>query len=382
MPPTFKHLSARAVFLWCSLLLCCAFFAAGATAALAATESGIRANIKKEEEKAKARESSLKRLTEQEKTADKTLADAEREILALEKQLAAHRKKLSGLATASESVQKDYNRLLAEQQKTEMAMREMLYTLWGAYTLRSSVSGRDLENWPEIDREYYWTAELVRALELYRERLAAQEAELTEVIGQRDAIGRDIAGQMEAVEREKSKLLAERLKYEQRLSGIRKERKSAEAELAATLRIIQDLNFDLQNTRQAAVSIDKAKGQLPWPVKGRVAQKYSPGANPPVRGLGFSSVDKADVRAVHTGKVMFRDTMRGLGLVVVIQHGNDYFSVYAFLSESVVSLGQNVNRGQVIGKCGYYPAIKGSGLYFELRHHQSTLNPGVWLTKS
>lgn len=370
---------SRFILIFCSLFLCCAFFASPLRAA---SESSLRADIRKEEEKAKAREGSLKRLTEQEKALNKDLAELEKRILALEKDLAGYRKNLSGLATAGESAQKEYDRILAEQKRTEAAMREMLFTFWGLYTRRASIGGRDLENWPALDREYHWTADLMRAIELYRERLKEQEAELAEVIGQRDSIGREITSQMAAVDRDKAQLLADRIKYEQRLAGLRKERQGAEADLADTLKLIQDLNFDLQNLRQAAVAIDKAKGSLPWPVQGKVAQKYSPSANPPVRGLGFSAKAGADVRAVHSGKVMFRDTMRGLGLVVVVQHGQEYFSVYAFLSESPVSLGQNVNRGQAIGKCGYYPAIKGEGLYFELRHHQTALNPTIWLAKS
>lgn len=376
MPQSFKYFPA----IIAAVLM--AFCLVSAGVALAATESSIKSDLKKEEEKAKARQASLKRLTDQEKELDKTLAVAEKDILALEKKLAEHRKKLSSLASAGEATQKKYEQLLAEQKKTELAMREMLYTFWGIYTRRVSVGGRDLENWPALDREYYWTSDLMRAIELYRERLSAQEAELGVVIGERDTIGRDIAAQMAMIDQEKAKLLKDRIKYEQRLAGIRKDRQGAQAELNATLRLIEDLNFDLKNIKQASLSIDKSKGQLPWPTKGSIAQKYSvKGANP-VRGVGFATTDGADVRSVHSGKVMFRDTMRGLGLVVVVQHGQDYFSVYAFLSDSSVSLGQTLNRGQVIGRCGYYPAIKGNGLYFELRHHQNALNPEVWLVKS
>lgn len=348
----------------------------------AATANSIKADLKKEEEKAKARQSSLKRLTEQEKEANKSLAATEKEILALEKKLAEHRRKLSGLATAGAEVQKKYEALRAEQKKTELAMRELLYTFWGIYTHRESVGGRDLENWPALDREYYWTADLMRAIEKYREELAAQEAEIAVVVEEREVISRDVSSQMAVIDQEKARMLKERIKYEQRLAAIRKDRQGAEAELNATLKLIEDLNFDLKNIQQTSLPINQSKGKLPWPAKGRIAQKYSPNAANPVRGVGFATAEAADVRAVHSGKVMFRDTMRGLGLVVVVQHGQEYFSVYAFLSDSSVSLGQTVNRGQAIGKCGYYPAIKGNGLYFELRHHQNALNPEQWLVKS
>ncbi len=342
----------------------------------------MRDSIKQEEAKAKARQDSLKRLTVEEKELDSTLAASEKSILALEKSLAEQRKQLAGLAAAGESTQRDYDKLLKEQQKTERALAELLSTMWSLHTRRASIGGRDLENWPAIDREYYWTADLLRAIDGYQEELRKQELAVSEVLSRRDAIGQDVAEQMQRLDQQKAKLLGERIKYEQRLAMVRKQRQTAESELNDTLKLIADLNFDLKSARQANVAIDKAKGQLPWPTTGKIAQKFSPSSNPPVRGLGFATSGGADVRAVHGGKVMFRDTMRGLGLVVVVQHGQDYFSIYAFLSDCAVSLGQNVNRGQTLGRCGYYPSINGDGLYFELRHHQNAVNPESWLVKS
>lgn len=354
----------------------------GTSWALAATESSLRNTIKQEEAKAKNRRDSLKLLTDEEKTLNLDLAASEKSILELEKKLAEQRSQLSGLASASEAVQKDYDKLQGEQQKTERALSELLSTLWGVYTRRASIGGRNLESWPSIDREYYWTADLLKAIGKYQDELQAQERELAEIIGKRDTIGQEINLQMSGIEQQKTQLLQERIKHEQRLASVRKQRQSAESELQDTLRLIEDLNFDLKNLRQEQVSIDKAKGKLPWPTNGKIVQKFRPSGNNPIRGVGFATSGMADVRAVHAGKVMFRDTMRGLGLVVVLQHGQDYFSIYAFLSDSAVSLGQNVNRGQTLGRCGYYPAIQGNGLYFELRHHQQALNPESWLAKS
>ncbi|MDL2285772.1 peptidoglycan DD-metalloendopeptidase family protein [Desulfovibrio sp. OttesenSCG-928-F07] len=354
---------------------------AGASTLFAASESSLRDTIKQEEAKAAARKESLKRLTGEEKQLDKKLGEAESAILALEKQLAEHRKQLSTLASASENVQKEYNRVLKEQQKVQTALSELLATVWNLHSRREGVGGRDLENWPEIDREYYWTADILKAVDAYQAELEQKEQELTAVIGKRDAIGEEVAVQMQAVDKQKAALLAERIKYEQRLNAVRKQKQSAESELKNTLKLIEDLNFDLKNARQADLAIDKAKGTLPWPTNGKIAQKFNPAAKPPVRGLGFATASGADVRAVHGGKVMFRDTMLGLGLVVVVQHGKDYFSIYAFLSDCAVSLGQNVNRGQTVGRSGYYPAINSNGLYFELRHHQNAINPESWFKK-
>jgi septal ring factor EnvC (AmiA/AmiB activator) len=148
-------------------------------------------------------------------------------------------------------------------------------------------------------------------------------------------------------------------------------------ELDAAVSLIANLNFNLQSARLASAEIDRSKGSLLWPAKGSIVQHFKP----PVQGIGIATVKGAPVYAVHAGKVMYNDTMRGLGQVVVVQHGEAYFTVYAFLSESAVKRGQDVSGGQNIGKAGYYPVLKSSGVYFELRHHQKTVDPEPWLSR-
>jgi septal ring factor EnvC (AmiA/AmiB activator) len=85
------------------------------------------------------------------------------------------------------------------------------------------------------------------------------------------------------------------------------------------------------------------------------------------------------VRAVSWGKVVYDDQLRGFGRVIIVFHGKDYYSLYAFLSQSRVKVGQKIEKGEIIGQCGYYPRIKGTGLYFELRFRQKAINPLLWL---
>lgn len=371
---------ARLIFLLFTALL----LAVSSRAASAAEDraSSLREALKIEESKAVSRQSGLKRLTEEEKRLDASLATAEASILALEKGLEESRGRLSGLAADGESAQKDHDRLLMEQQKTENALRELLTTLWSLHIRRAGVGGRDMELWPVIDREYYWTTELLKSIEAYQATLRARELEIAVVTEKRGAIGVEVAGQMALADREKTRLLAERLKYEQRLAEVRRQRKTAETELRDALRLIDELNFDLRGLRDASASLESVKGRLPWPTAGRIARKFNPSAPPPASGLGFATDGKSEVRAIHDGKVMFSDTMRGMGLVVVVRHGEEYYSVYAFLSDRSVSPGQDVSKGQTLGRSGYFPDLRGSGLYFEIRRRQAALNPEPWLEKT
>lgn len=363
----------------CLALLFLGCVALPAQAAQPASEKEIKARIKLEEDKAKARRESLSRLTQQERGLNAELAAVEESVLALERELAAQRDKLLGLARSGSETEAQYEKLLQEKTRSEAAMREVLRTTWEVHNRKQSAGSPQLEEWPAMDRDYQWSASLFAALEEHRARIAEQERMLGELSGRRIMIGRDIAESMEAVEQEKAKILAERLKYERRLAELRKQRQGAQAELDATVKLISSLNFDLKSLQAGAMQIDKAKGRLLWPAAGKLEIKYRPSARPPVQGIGLATAAGAPVRAAHGGKVMYNDTMRGLGRVVVLQHGDAYFTVYAFLSESSVRQGDPVARGQELGKAGYYPALKDNGVYFELRHHQSTLNPEPWL---
>ena len=81
------------------------------------------------------------------------------------------------------------------------------------------------------------------------------------------------------------------------------------------------------------------------------------------------------------GKVVHNDVLRGFGTVLILQHGDDYYSLYAFLGNSPLQVGQDVAGRQQLGTVGYYPAIRGPGLYFELRFKQKAINPEQWLSR-
>jgi septal ring factor EnvC (AmiA/AmiB activator) len=339
------------------------------------SEKEILANLKTEESRANTRKSTLSRLTQDERKTYSALAVTENNIVQIEKNMAEQRDKLVLLAKSGAETQAEYEKIYAERNKSEIAMREVLRTVWELHSRKQSVGGRTLDEWPVVDREYRWSSEIFASIDKYHGRITTQEEVLKEVSGRRAGLGRTITENLEKFEHEKARVLADRVKYEQNLAQIRKTKHDIQEELDATVQLIANLNFNLQTARSASAGIDRSKGSLIWPANGTIALQFKP----PRKGIGIATVSGAPVKAVHAGRVMFNDIMRGLGQVVVVQHGDAYFTVYAHLSESAVKQGQMVNRGQNIGKAGYYPDIKSSGVYFELRYHQKTVDPEPWL---
>ena len=342
--------------------------------------SQLEKDLAKEQERATQRRTSLKRLTEQERRLNADLAAAEARILELETSLENQRKRLGELSKDDDGARQDYEALLQEQAQTERAQTEALRLLWEISCKRLAVGNRNMADWAETDREYVWTQELFTVLEGYRNTLAEQEKSLKAVLGRREKLALDIQQRLASIDVEKNRLLQNRVTYEQKLAELRQQRSDTEAELQNILGLVENLNIKLNQA--GGGDITKLKGKLPGPVTGKKRINYTPSSNPPSRGIGYSTEDSADVRAVAAGKVVHNNVLRGFGTVLILQHGKEYYSLYAYLGKSTLKVGDEVAGGQRVGNCGYYPAVKGPGLYFELRFKQKAINPEQWLAPS
>lgn len=135
------------------------------------------------------------------------------------------------------------------------------------------------------------------------------------------------------------------------------------------------------------VSIKKLKGLLNWPLKGRVLSAFGKVKHPQFKtitlhnGIDIEAETGITVKAAYNGTVVFSDWFEGYGKTVIIDHNEDYFSVYAHLSEFSVSSGEFVEKGQKIAESGETGSLKGPFLYFEIRKGTEALDPIEWLEK-
>ncbi|MDR2800252.1 MAG: peptidoglycan DD-metalloendopeptidase family protein [Desulfovibrio sp.] len=330
--------------------------------------------LAQEQKRAAERKQSLQRLTDEERRLNADLAAAEKRILELEKGLDAGQGKLLALGTAGDKVGKEYADLLAEQKKTEEALAQTLQLLWEISNRRPLAEAG--EERAAAERDLAVSRELYEALEKYRRKLDQQETRLAGIVGRGNKLSREMRQNLNRVDEEKARLLKARLAYDKRLGEIRRVRVDAEAELNAAIKLIGSLNFEISQRQGGDLSA--LKGRLQKPVSGKISIRFAGGADFVSRGLGFSSADKADVWVVAGGKVVHNDVLRGFGTVLIVQHGEDYYTLYAYLGSCPLKVGQEVRGRQKVGTAGYYPAIKGPGLYFELRFKQKAINPEQW----
>jgi septal ring factor EnvC (AmiA/AmiB activator) len=97
------------------------------------------------------------------------------------------------------------------------------------------------------------------------------------------------------------------------------------------------------------------------------------------KGVDFAARLGEPVRAVASGQVRFAGWFRGYGKMVILDHGDQYFTVSGHLDEIRVSVGDAVEAGQVVGTAGDTGSLAGALLYFELRRGGEALDPAEWL---
>ncbi|MBU2885801.1 peptidoglycan DD-metalloendopeptidase family protein [Gilvimarinus agarilyticus] len=127
------------------------------------------------------------------------------------------------------------------------------------------------------------------------------------------------------------------------------------------------------------------QGQLPWPTQGSVRHNYGSdrvGNQLSWNGLVIEAKTGAPVVAIHGGMVIFADYLRGHGLLMIVDHGEGYMSLYAHNQTLLKRPGERVQGGETIARVGNSGGQNYSGLYFEIRHQGRPTNPKPWLARA
>ncbi|MGB0450156.1 MAG: murein hydrolase activator EnvC family protein, partial [Porticoccaceae bacterium] len=125
------------------------------------------------------------------------------------------------------------------------------------------------------------------------------------------------------------------------------------------------------------------KGLLQWPLKGRVAHSYGSRRSGTLRWEGWMIGAKSGqpVNAVHDGQVIFSNYLRGFGLLIILNHGDGYMTLYAHNEELLKETGDWVLSNETIARAGDSGGLDKPALYFEIRKKGQPADPKVWLGK-
>jgi septal ring factor EnvC (AmiA/AmiB activator) len=205
-----------------------------------------------------------------------------------------------------------------------------------------------------------------RQLDLATAALAAEEEQVSELRAERGAL-------LEAIQRERRMI--------ERIAG----------EIAAAAKKL-DLEVGTIHGAKpppaaAPGGLAAQRGRLPWPASGRLEVAFGKRVDPETgmvmdhKGIDIRADLASPVRAVWEGKVVHRGWLEGYGRVLILEHPDGWYSIYAHLESFGAAAGQQVGGGQVVGFVGDSGSMKGAYLYFELRQGKRAVDPQAWLAR-
>lgn len=132
-----------------------------------------------------------------------------------------------------------------------------------------------------------------------------------------------------------------------------------------------------------SVAFKSRKGKLPWPVKGRMVQRFGETMKGGVtlEGIVIESHEGEDVRAVHGGEVVFADWLRGYGLMLIVDHGDGYMTLYGYNQSLLKNVGDPVEAGEIVSLAGVSGGRRNAAVYFAIRKGASPVNPLSWCVR-
>jgi len=164
----------------------------------------------------------------------------------------------------------------------------------------------------------------------------------------------------------------------QRLVQLEETRKTLEALLAKLSKVLADIPAEVGDIKP----FHQLKGRLIHPANGRMNNhfgKHRKGGNLKWQGVTISAKTGARVNAIHHGRIAFSDWLRGFGLLVIIDHGDGYMSLYGHNESLYKDVGEWVETGETVATVGESGGQSSTGLYFEIRKNGKPLNPKSWL---
>ncbi len=315
---------------------------------------------------------------------DKSIGELALELLRLNAQLKGAEKRLRQL-------EQDKKPLLNGLKKQAVGLEQQLrqqYKTGNQPRLQLLLTQRDPEQVSRMLRYYDRINEaLSQRLESFRQGLVqldkaeqAIRAAQQDIFDRRDLLSAR-SKDLESVRQERRVVLS---KLEKKLTDGSQQLKTMQADQKRLERLLAQIRESIEKIAIGGDerSFSDLKGRLPWPIKGRISRRfgsYQDGMR--YEGVLVSQKSGRPVRAVHHGRVVFSDWLRGYGLLTIVDHGGGYMSLYGHNESLLTDVGEWVSAGDQLATVGNSGGSNQPGLYFAIRYKGNSTDPLKWLAR-
>jgi septal ring factor EnvC (AmiA/AmiB activator) len=331
------------------------------------------------------------------------LRDSERAISEVNRVLAALENEAQGLREASASIDARRRALQAQIARQQDAIGRLLVARHAAGApdaLRLALSGNDPA---DVARKLYYLSQLSRAGAAIVASYRRDVTELEALRNEADAKAERLREVQRRQREDRARLFAEQRTRRRVLEDvaveIRRNRREIEvlrADEARLAKLVEEIGrllaarpgasvvtiFKGPETGAAGGALAAQRGRLRLPVRGELIGRYGAptgASGAAAKGLFIRAKEGTPVHAIAHGQVVFADWMRGFGNLLIIDHGDDYLSIYAYNEALLKQVGDPVAMGERVAMVGSSGGREQSGLYFEMRHLGKTFDPMAWV---
>ena len=255
----------------------------------------------------------------------------------------------------------DQLRVLLSQDSPDTVARNMHYYRY-FFEARSALLSQYRQTLVELSSLEAQIGSSVDKLAEQQQTLEGQQARLAKAQGNRQLAMANLSKDISSKDRQLKQMELDRKELEELLQAIE--------EAVVNLQVPENYQ-----------SFSSARGKMPWPLKGKPSNRYGRALNDGKmrwQGLTFPAKEGSTVRAIHHGRVVYADWLRGSGLLLILDHGEGYMSLYAHNQSLLRDVGEWVNAGEAISTVGTTGGRDPTALYFEIRHNGKPTNPGQW----
>ena len=316
----------------------------------------------------------------------KELKLADLEVQALKKSISASNQKLQ---TSEQSLEKLEEREAELKSRHSELSRTLFEHIKNAYKLQKSsplkklLEGESIDRFDQIMRfNSYITQATLELLNDYENSLNDLEANAKKTTDLGENIQQTIKKKNQSLKtlQEQAK---ERLSLINKIEATKKDKELRYQQLRLERKTLEKL---VQEILPEPPDLEKSdfqdfKTPLIKPLNGKISKRFGEKKKQDIlasQGLEISAPAGTPVQAIHTGEVVFSDWLRGFGLLLIVDHGNNYMSLYGNAEALFKTKGDQVESGELIAEAGNSGAQKEPGIYFEIRHRGEPIDPEPW----
>ncbi|MBV1910362.1 MAG: peptidoglycan DD-metalloendopeptidase family protein [Kangiellaceae bacterium] len=266
------------------------------------------------------------------------------------------------LRSAYMNGQQEYLKLLLNQQNPDELGRTLVY-----YDYMNKARGKQVralqETLAELKIIDLSIQSEIQKLNILKQAKQSETKQLTSLKNKRQKLVNQLSKEIASKSDELTELEINAQELQQLIDSVRE--------------TIEEMDFS-----QPLEGLKKIKGKLKWPTNGKRLRNYGSVNNGQrSNGVLISGSEGKEISAVHHGRVVYADWLRGFGLLLIVDHGKGYMSLYGYNQALYKEVGDWVEAREAIATLGQSGGQNRPALYFELRHQGKPINPRRWFRR-